>query len=349
VAFITVDSGTTHSRVYVIGDEKTVLGRAQVKAGVRDTAITGSRETLQKGIREAFDAAVEEAGIEPHAVRFAMASGMITSEIGLMEIPHLWAPAGVDDLAANLERVRDTHVFPLDMPVYFVRGIKNAYDPQTVTAEDVGTLDFMRGEEAQVAGILASGQHTPPFVVAVLSSHTKFVPVDGAGRVLGSVTTLSGQVYEAIRTETSIAKSIKPPEGEEDEYEDYWDESVVENGFRWAGEAGLSRTFLMARFLDTLVKRPWYEARLFVQSAIAAEDARALEQVTALMPAADTGRLVFVGARSRNRLYRSLMQYLGREVRIDTIEDPADIDFLSISGVISIAERAGILEKGGTE
>lgn len=343
MAFITVDSGTTHSRVYVVAGDGKVLGRAQVKAGVRDTAITGSRETLQNGIRDAYHAALEHAGVSDSEVEFAVASGMITSEIGLMEIPHLWAPTDVDGLARNLTRVHDTSVFPLDMPVYFVRGIKNAYDPETVAPADVGTLDFMRGEEAQVAGILARQQYEPPFVAVVLSSHTKFIPVDASRRILGSVTTLSGQVYEAVRKETSMAKSIKPPEGEADAYADYWDESVVQNGFRWSMESGLSRTLLMARFLDTLVKRPWYEARLFVESAIAAEDARALAQLKTVVPAADTSRFIFVGSHSRAELYRSLIRYIGADSEILSIEDPGEIDLLSIDGVVSIAARAGIL------
>jgi len=343
VAFITVDSGTTHSRVYVVTGDGTVLGRAQVKAGVRDTAITGSRKTLQNGIRDAYHTALEHSGIAASEIEFAVASGMITSEIGLMEIPHLWAPADVDGLAQNLTRVHDTSVFPLDMPVYFIRGIKNAYEPETVAPADVGTLDFMRGEETQVAGILAHQRYEPPFVVVILSSHTKFVPVDVSSRILGSVTTLSGQVYEAVRKETSIAKSIKPPEGEAEAYADYWDESVVQNGFRWSMESGLSRTLLMARFLDTLVKRPWYEARLFVESAIAAEDARALAQLKTVVPAADTKRLILVGSHSRAELYRSLIRYIGEDTQVLSIEKPDEIDLLSIDGVVSIAARAGIL------
>lgn len=338
----TIDSGTTHSRVYIVNESGAVLGKARVKAGVRDTAITGSRETLKAGIREAFQTALSQANLELADVELALASGMITSEIGLIEIPHLWAPAGVSDLAAEMVRVHDTEVFPVDLPVHFVRGIKNRFDPETVTADEVGTLDFMRGEEAQVAGLLRRPDLHPPFVVTILSSHTKFIPVDSTNRVTGSVTTLSGQIYEAIQAQTLIGKSIRPEPPETDEG-DFWDEKVVANGFRWVQETGISRTLLMTRFLDVLLHRPWYERRLFVESAIAAEDLHALRQVSTLTDAATLKNLVIIGDAPRIRIYRSLLSQISADHSVHAISDPDEIDSLSIQGVLSIARAAKIL------
>ena len=338
----TIDSGTTHTRVDSVNESGTVLGKARVKAGVRDTAITGSRETLKAGIREAFETALSRAGLKLADVELALASGMITAEIGLIEIPHLWAPAGISDLAAEMVRVHDTDIFPLDLPVHFVRGIKNRFDPETVSPEEVGTLDFMRGEEAQVAGLLGRPDFQPPFVVTVLSSHTKFIPVDSTNRITGSVTTLSGQMYEAVQAQTFIGKSTRPDDTAADEG-DFWDESVVANGFRWVQETGISRTLVMTRFLDVLLHRPWYERRLFVESAIAAEDLHALRQVSTLADAATLKNLVIIGDAPRIRIYRSLLSQINADHSIQTITDPAEIDSLSIQGVLAIARTAKIV------
>ena len=124
----TIDCGTTNSRVYVVNEEAEVLGKASKKVGVKDTASTGSTETLKTGLKEAYYAAVEGAGLESKDIAFIISSGMITSELGLKELPHLWAPAGMQELADNITKVHDTSVFPIDKPVYFVRGIKNRYD-----------------------------------------------------------------------------------------------------------------------------------------------------------------------------------------------------------------------------
>lgn len=336
----TIDCGTTNSRVYVVNEEGEVRARASRKVGVRDTAISGSRETLKKGLEETFFEALEQAGMGLEEVAFAVSAGMITSEIGLLEIPHLWAPAGLDDLAQNLKLVRDASVFPVDIPLYFVRGIKNRYAPDSARIRDVGVLDFMRGEEAQIAGLLVTHKPTLPVTVVVLSSHTKFAAVDEGSMILGSVTTLSGQVYEAIVKETSIGKSIRGDDGFDDT--DYFQTEVVDAAYHWVMESGFLRSMLMPRFLDTLLNTRWYERKLFVEAAIASEDLRAITQFRELGFPTETS-FVLVGNPRRCAVY----EYLFRDRRgirgqIMKITDPEDIDSLSVMGCIHLAQRAGL-------
>ena len=340
----TVDSGTTHSRVYVVDAAGRVLGKARVKAGVRDTATTGSRRPLQNGIQLCFKEAVADAGVRVEDIGLALAAGMITSEIGLLEVPHLSAPAGANELSKGVVRVHDTHVFPIDVPVYFIPGIKNPFDPETVRAEDVGTLDFMRGEEVQTVGLIELNKVTVPGLVAILSSHTKFIVLDSSARITGSITTLSGQVYEAVQSQTSIGKSIRPPEQSGKETSaDYWDEAVVANASNWVKRSGLSRTFLMTRFLDVLLNRPWYERQLFVESAIAAEDLNAIAQVDAMAGGLRGKHLVLVGDPRRARIYQHLLANAGIDLSISLVSDPEQIDSLSIRGVLAVARLAGLI------
>jgi 2-dehydro-3-deoxygalactonokinase len=337
----TIDCGTTNSRVYVVNEAGEVLARASRKVGVRDTAISGSRETLKKGLEETFFEALERAGVGLEEVAFAISSGMITSEIGLIEIPHLWAPADLDDLAQNLKIVRDTSVFPVDIPLYFVRGIKNRYDPDSARIRDVGVLDFMRGEEAQIAGFLVRHEPRLPVTVVVLSSHTKFVAVDQDSRILGGLTTLSGQVYEAILKETSIGKSVRGDDGFDDT--EYFQNEVVDAAYHWVMDSGFLRSMLMPRFLDTLLDTRWYERKLFVEAAIASEDLRAIAQFSELGFPTETS-FVLIGNPRRCAVY----EYLFREKReiggqITKITGAEEIDSLSITGCIHLARRAGLI------
>ncbi|MCJ7616534.1 MAG: 2-dehydro-3-deoxygalactonokinase, partial [Desulfobacterales bacterium] len=153
---VTIDCGTTNSRVYIVDENGNVIKRASQKVGVRDTAINGNNQVLKDGIREVFNRALQEVGISPSKIHCILSSGMITSELGLVEIPHLWAPCNPDTLAANITLVKDLDVFPPSIPLYFVRGIKNFFDPTEISMKDVETLDFMRGEEVQGAGLLES-------------------------------------------------------------------------------------------------------------------------------------------------------------------------------------------------
>ena len=333
----TIDCGTTNSRVYVVDESGKVLGRASRKVGVRDTAISGNNQALKEGLRDAFKDALIESGTRENEIRCILSSGMITSELGLMEIPHMWAPCSVDALAAHTQLVSGLDVFPNAIPVYFVPGIKNPYS-STSTMSDVQTLDFMRGEETQMAGLLAASAIPLPGIVVILSSHTKFTPLDENGRILGSVTTLSGQLYEAIIRETFVGKSVRS----EDDFDDgdYFNPAVVDVACECIESSGLLRSLMFPRFLDTLLHVPWYDRRLFAESLLAAEDMRALPQAKAM--SRSTGMAyVLVGLKRRCRIYEHLLRKdAGATGSICAITDEAEIDQLSIKGVISIAKKA---------
>ena len=337
----TIDCGTTNSRVYIVNETGDILGKATKKVGVRDTAIHGSNEVLKEGLKETLFDALTHANLKLADIRFLISSGMITSEIGLLEIPHVWAPANMDDLAKNIKTVQDPAVFPLDIPIHFIRGIKNKYDPQTAQMNDVGTLDFMRGEESQIAGIFSLYEFQLPVTVVVLSSHTKFIPINEKKDILGSLTTISGQVYEAIIKETFIGKSIRKDDDFSDE--EYFEDDIVDVAHRWVTNAGFLRTLLMPRFLDVLLKTKWYERKLFVEAAIAAEDMKALYQFESLNFPVKTN-FILVGPKGRCSIYEYMlkkkMQVAGDILRIT---DTDEIDLLSIKGVLHLAKKAGLL------
>ncbi|MCG8700676.1 MAG: 2-dehydro-3-deoxygalactonokinase, partial [Bacteroidales bacterium] len=92
----TIDCGTTNSRVYIVNKQAEILSKATKKVGVKDTAIAGNNQVLKDGIKATFEQALAQAGLETGDVALALSSGMITSEIGLLEIPHLWAPLSLD-------------------------------------------------------------------------------------------------------------------------------------------------------------------------------------------------------------------------------------------------------------
>jgi 2-dehydro-3-deoxygalactonokinase len=337
----TIDCGTTNSRVYIVDEKGNVITRASQKVGVRDTAIHGNNQVLKDGVREVFDRALKEVGISPSEIHCILSSGMITSELGLIEIPHLWAPCSLDTLAANITLVKDLDVFPPSIPLYFVRGIKNFFDPAKISMKDVGTLDFMRGEEVQVAGLLENQEVKLPNIITILSSHTKLIPVDGGKRILGSVTTLSGQLYEAILQETFVGKSVRS----EDDFDNtnYFNPDVVEMAYNDIMRSGFLRGLMYVRFLDTLVHAHWYDRKLFAETLLAAEDMRALHQVRELMGLSSTS-FILIGMKHRCLIYEHLLKTkVSPECNVSMITEEAEIDQLSIRGVLSLAKKVGIL------
>ena len=338
---VTIDCGTTNSRVYVVDEGGVMIARASKRVGVKDTAIQGSNRLLKDALKELIDEALEEAGLLPSDVRCILSSGMISSELGLFVIPHLWAPCPLSSLADNLSRVRCDEVFPEGVPVYIVPGIKNPYDAGSVSMRDVEGLDFMRGEEAQIAGLLAEEAEGRPTLVTILSSHTKFVPVDEKQTILGSVTTLSGQLYDALLKETFVGKSVR----REDDFDDgaYFSAAVVEAAARCVQESGFLRSLMFPRFLDTLVHTPWYDRRLFTESLFAAEDLRAFSRIRGVVDLS-RARVVFVGSERRCRIYEHLLRASHDIIGAATVvSEEGEIDRLSIRGVLYLAKRAGVI------
>jgi 2-dehydro-3-deoxygalactonokinase len=339
--FATIDCGTTNSRVYIVNEKAEILGKAAKKVGVKDTAINGNNEVLKRELKNTFFTALDDANMKLSDIKFIISSGMITSEIGLLEIPHIWAPANINDLAKNIKKVQDTSIFPIDIPIYFIRGIKNKYDPQETTIKDVGRLDFMRGEETQIAGLFYIYDLGLPLTVVVLSSHTKFISIDEYKNVLGSITTVSGQVYEAIIKETFVGKSIRKDDDFDDE--DYLNKEIINIAYECVKNTGFLRSLLIPRFMDTLLKTKWYDRKLFVESIIASESMKAMSQFESLNLPIETN-YILIGPKRRSLIYKHLLrEKIGIKKDILTINDVKDIDMLSIKGSIFLAKIAKLL------
>lgn len=337
--FAIIDCGTTNSRIYLLNNKFEIINKGNEKIGVRDTAISGSKEKLKQGLKELFSRIIEEAGLNIKEIKFAITSGMITSEIGLLEIPHLWAPAGVSDLAKNLKIVQDPKIFPLDIPLIFIRGVKNDY-PKEATYKDIRIMDFLRGEEAQIAGLLSlKPEINLPAVVIVLSSHTKYIFINKEKEISGCLTTLSGQIYEAIKKETNIGKSII---GSTPISNNYFNPDLIKTAYDVVQSVGFLRSLMMPRFMEVLLSTEWYERDLFINSAITAEDLKVMSDFSLFKFSPQNSHFVLIGHKQRCEILKFMLEfYYGIEDEIEIIYSKEDIERLSIEGGISIAREAG--------
>lgn len=331
--FAVIDCGTTMTRIYIVNEEKKIVASGRKKVGVRDTSITGSRDALRNGVTELFFQVLKENNIPDQDVEFAIASGMITSEIGLIEIPHLVAPVGLEELADGIRKVEDSSVLPIGRPVYFVRGIRNNY-PIPAKAQDLRQVDFMRGEEVQCIGIMASRNIPRPGNLVALSSHTKIMHINEKGQVAASSTTISGQFFEAILNSTSIGKSVIPTEGEEPGGYSY--EELVRIATECVRYAGLGRSCMMPRFLQVLMKSSYQEREIFLDAAIAADDLNAFHELRDQGYPGDY--YLLYGHKSRCEMYTYMLKKeFGEHVVVESIYDKEELDNLTVIGSIAVA------------
>jgi 2-dehydro-3-deoxygalactonokinase len=191
---------------------------------------------------------------------------MITSSLGLREVPHIRPPAGIAELA-NAAQWNDFRALT-PLPVLLVPGIRSG--PEQVDLDSLQATDVMRGEETLCIGLVSLGLVKPPAVVMNLGSHWKAIQLDDQGRITSSVTSLSGELIHAVQSETILAGSIAK------ERPKRLDSSWLEAGMREQRASGLPRALFCARLLD-LAKQGNADDRLgFIVGATIAADLDAL-------------------------------------------------------------------------
>src|SRR5262249_35219684 len=139
---IALDGGTTNTRARLMKGGR-VLATARRAVGVRDTVlgdpqasppaevVAAAGPAPPGRVGQAVRAVVEEvgrdlgAGTGPVAaagrVEFLIAAGMLSAEVGLLAVPHVLAPAGLDDLSRAVVAVTIPEI--ADLPIYVVPGI----------------------------------------------------------------------------------------------------------------------------------------------------------------------------------------------------------------------------------
>lgn len=287
--FAIVDMGTTNTRLTLADSSGSIRSSVKGKFGVKDSAATGSREILVKGLNRLTEDISQETGISLGQIKYMICSGMITSEIGLIDIPHRIAPVGVDDLAVHAQELSIPEILP--SPIIFIPGIKNRVEnPSVDTLEE---MDFMRGEETQVFGAIELYGIEVPVTFIFLSSHTKLVDVDENSRVTRSFTTLSGQIFNAFRFQTFLASSI--PE----KNPTYIHQESLFQGVKAGQRNGILRASLMIRFMDTLIQSSPEERFAFLEGIIIESDIKAIKNSYPYM----RRRVVILGDRLRSEAY----------------------------------------------
>jgi 2-dehydro-3-deoxygalactonokinase len=238
---VLVDLGTTNARVWLAQGDR-ILARARAQVGVRDTARTGSHVLLRETLRSLIASVIQDAGqTQPNSrPSCVIAAGMITSSLGLAEVPHIPAPAGLAELAAATRRFDFPDV--TDLPVLLVPGVRTG--PSQGDRESLVESDLMRGEETLCMGLIALGLARKSGVVLNLGSHWKAVQIDDAGRVCGSITSMAGELIHAAQTSTILATAL--PTERPAAYDDAW----IEAGMREQRRSGLSRAHFCVRLLE---------------------------------------------------------------------------------------------------
>jgi 2-dehydro-3-deoxygalactonokinase len=326
----TLDTGTTNTRVVAWRDGSPV-GEAGRPVGVRDTAITGNTDKLKAAVGDALSEALAAANVSPDEERLYLASGMITSNNGLREIPHLPAPAGKAELAAGMQSVELPGV--TDQPIWLIPGIKNRAG--AISLDDCDDMDIMRGEETEAIGVLHTLGITGPAVLILPGSHAKFVGIDEAGRIAGSITTISGELLDVISRHTLIAGSV------DHRFAEKVDPDALLKGADLGARLGVGRSAFVVRLLDLFGDLDRDARASFLLGAVLASDLTALKSSHSLK--FEPGSRVIVAGKSglRDALITLLAADPYFTGPIEAVPD--GIHSISALGAMEIARVRGLI------
>jgi 2-dehydro-3-deoxygalactonokinase len=230
-----------------------------------------------------------------------VAAGMLSSELGLLAVPHVDAPAGPDDVARG---VTMTHIPEIsDLPIYFVPGIRT---PASDGLNGWFTADVMRGEECETWGAYTMMRQKGVIEAggwqAFLwpGSHTKLVEVDGAGRITRSHTSLAGEILHVVAKHTLLVTSLPG------ELPDEIDSDAAEAAGRAVARDGVGRAAFLVRIASLTQALGASERASFWIGAVVYSDVESIARHSILAP----GRPVWIGGREPLRsLYAT---WLGR-------------------------------------
>lgn len=330
---ITVDTGTTNTRCILWNEKREKIAEEKSKVGVRNTAIDGNNSKLKAAVKECLDRLIADRSISYDNVKRVIASGMITSNVGLVEIPHLVVPASKEDLARATKPVLLEDVCPL--PIWFIPGVKN-YGGK-ITFENFESMDIMRGEEVESVAILDRYPRGKKYLLILPGSHTKFVSADEEGRITGCLTTITGELLSSITNDTIIADAVGRKYVEKDTY----NRNLMLLGYDTARKCGIGRACFSGRILNQFATDDKVKVANFIFGVALQNDITAIQNSSALKISRET-EVIVGGKEPFSTAFADILKHIGYFADVQHFIGEEGIP-LSAVGAYSIAELSGIL------
>lgn len=305
--YITIDGGTTNTRINLVINEK-IVDTLKFNIGARN-GINGNLEfkaTLKNGITDILN---KNCVAESDIYRI-LASGMITSEFGLYEVPHTVAPAGIELLHSNMKEVLINDVS--DIPFVFISGIR--------TEGTLEQTDMMRGEETEIIGL--AEKYSTNAVYVLPGSHSKIVEFDSENRISHFTTAMSGEMIAALSGNTILKDAV-------DLSVDKFDSEYLLLGYEIAEKLGIAQALFKTRILKNLFKKDKCQVYSFFLGVILFSDIQTIKN--------SQNSTVVIGG--KNSLKNSLAYLLEQKTEKEIIcAEETDVEECISIGAIKIYE-----------
>ena len=252
-----VDMGTTNTRLWLV-QGSSILASFVEERGLRNAAQTADSDTVPQILRALIGQAEAAASRLSLEVECILAAGMLTSPLGLRELPHIPAPAGAQELARAVQRISVPEVSC--QAFHLIPGVRTG--GVTPKLGNLHCIDLIRGEETTVTGLLLDGVLSKGATFLSLGSHWKIISIDEDGRIAASRTTLSGELIHVIQANTVLASAL--PRGRFVTLKKGW----FDRGRAYQRNEQLGRSLFSVRLLEQLFRIDPLECSSFLLGAV---------------------------------------------------------------------------------
>ena len=311
--YLTIDGGTTNTRIRLVRDGK-VLDVLKLHAGARSgfTDAAGLKSAVRDGIREVLS----HNALQEKDLQAILACGMLGSESGLTEVPHIKAPAGIRELHKSMLTASLPEIS--DLPLHIVRGVKQF--PEQASYRDI---DIMRGEETELYGLIENPDADTLYILP--GSHSKLIETDSQGRISQFETLLSGEMIEALSQHTILRSAVHLENN-------VLDESALRDGYRYAETEGINKALFKARILKTQLSASDDTIYSFFLGVVLKDEIRAILK--------KGRRKIVIGGKGEIKRPMSLLLSAFSESEITVLPDELT-DEATTRGLIRIYEYKG--------
>lgn len=254
--YLCIDGGTTNTRITAVING-VVNDREFIAMGSKDNI--GSRCAFKAEIKRGIDMLISRNSLNIKQFSAVIASGMITSEYGLKEVPHIKAPAGIKELKKGLVGAEMGDISAI--PFYFVPGV--------IVKNGECDTDMMRGEETEIIGLLSEYSSDCAFLLP--GSHSKLITLDSEGKIENIKTFLSGEMLSAIAQNTVLKGTV------DIKHTDFDGEYLLK-GYEASRLYGLNEALFKTRILKNIFKKSPLQCYSFFLGAVFACEIEALKK-----------------------------------------------------------------------
>jgi len=306
--YISIDGGTTNTRVTLV-ENNIVLGTLKGNVGARKS-IDGNTE-LCEFIQNAIRVLLKEHWLCESDIIGILASGMISSEFGLYQLPHICAPAGIKELHNSIKQTYIPEICPL--PFYFIPGVN-------LVGDRLEDCDMMRGEETELYGL---DEGSIANSVCVLpGSHSKLIVTDAEGRIERFFTMLSGEMIAALSQNTILKDAV-------DLSVNAIDEAALIEGYNYAIANGVNEALFKVRVGKNLLGRTKEQTYSFFIGTVLSGEVRKLVTL-------ECERIILGGKSQLKQATAVLLNALGG--KNVTVADDLAVDNSTVLGQIKVFE-----------